>query len=446
MGQGRRALLLTLASVVALAALAAGDGVALAPTAQPGAAKLGVSRTAALPGERIRLSGRGFAPASRVRLLFAGRLLKRVRAGRRGRFRTRFTVPQRAAGSYRLEARFAGGRVRLRFRVLVLPDPPEQPLPDPVPPPAPPQEPPPEPQPEPLTLVAAGDIACRPDLSVTAERCRQAGTAQRTIALAPDAVATLGDAQYENGELANYLASYDPTWGAFKSITRPATGNHEYQGDPERDSAPGHFGYFGAAAGDPSEGYYSYELGSWTIFALNSGSIDYTRTGGGAALPDDCWPVSCAAGSPQESWLRDSLAELPDDACVIGYWHHPLISSGWGGLPRDHPEVQPLYDALYDNGAELALTGHAHNYERFAPVDAAGVPDPAGVREFVVGTGGRNLFTDPSLPRPTSERLETAFFGVLELTLSEQAYSFRFVAEDGSVVDQGSGACQDRPG
>jgi hypothetical protein len=397
-----------------------------------------------MPGEVVRVLGRGFPRRTRARLLLAGRLLHRLRTGRRGGFRTKFTVPERAAGSYRLVARAGGKRVRIRFRVLLRPLPAASPLP---PPPAPEPEPAPEPapEPEPVTLVAAGDIACRPELTVTPARCRQATTAQLVTGLAPDAVATLGDAQYENGELINYQTVYDPTWGAFKSITHPATGNHEYQGDPERDTAEGHFTYFGTAAGEPEKGYYSYELGSWTVFALNSGSIDYTRTGGGADLPDDCWPVSCADGSAQETWLRTELAQLADDACVVAYWHHPLISSGWGGMPRDHPEMEPVYDALNDHGAELALTGHAHNYERFAPVDSAGSADPAGVREFIVGTGGRNLFADTSVPRPESEVLVTDKFGVLELELLEQAYAFRFIAEDGTVVDEGSGACHDRP-
>jgi hypothetical protein len=407
----------------------------------PGKPALTLSRNAGLPGEHVRVRGRRFPARARVSLSFAGRRLRTVRTRRRGRFSARIEIPERAPGRYFVKARSGRLVAKIRFRALARPSappPPPAPVPEPPPPPPPP--------PEPVTLVAAGDIACIPGMSVTSARCHHGTTAQLVTNLAPDAVATLGDAQYEDALLTDYEQSYDPTWGAFKAITRPATGNHEYQGDPERDTAPGHFGYFGTAAGDPAKGYYGYQLGSWSIFALNSGSIDYTRTGGGADLPDDCWPVSCALGSPQETWLRAQLEQLPDDACVIAYWHHPLISSGFNSMPRDHPEMQPVYDALYDNGVELALTGHTHNYERFAPVDSAGVAGPAGVREFVVGTGGRNLFTDPALPvRPTSQRLETTKFGVLELELSAQAYAFRFIAEDGTVFDSGSGTCHGRP-
>ena len=294
--------------------------------------------------------------------------------------------------------------------------------------------------------MAAGDVACRPDLSETAARCRQAHTASLVESLAPDAVAALGDNQYEHGELENFLASYDPTWCRFKAITWPAVGNHEYEGDPERDSAPGYYEYFGAAAGDPAEGYYRQSIGEWTIFVLNSGAIDYTRTGGGSAEPDDCWPVSCAAGSEQEAWLRSELESLPDDSCVLAYWHHPRYSSGYGGITRDYPETAPLYRALHEHGAELVLVGHAHNYERFEPMDADAAVDPAtGITEFVVGTGGRSLFTDPGVRRETSEQLYTDAFGVLELTLEPGAWSSRFVTEAGETRDESSGACHPPP-
>ena len=173
-----------------------------------------------------------------------------------------------------------------------------------------------------------------------------------------------------------------------KAITWPAVGNHEYEGDPERDSAPGYYEYFGAAAGDPAEGYYRWTLGEWTIFVLNSGAIDYTRTGAGSAEPDDCWPVSCAAGSEQEAWLRSELESLPDDSCVLAYWHHPRYSSGYGGITRDYPETAPLYRALHEHGAELVLVGHAHNYERFEPMDADARGRP-GDRDHRVRRGNR---------------------------------------------------------
>jgi hypothetical protein len=295
-------------------------------------------------------------------------------------------------------------------------------------------------------LVAAGDIACRPELVETATACRHARTANLVESLAPDAVAVLGDNQYEHGELANFMAVFEPTWGRFRHVTHPAVGNHEYEGDPERDQAPGYFSYFGPAAGEPAKGYYRWELGGWTLFVLNSGAINWTRaTGGNPSLPDDCWPVSCAAGSEQELWLRAELEALPDDACAIAYWHHPRFSSGFGGANQPHPETGPLFADLYLQGVELLLTGHSHNYERLTPVTPEGIPDPGGVRQFVVGTGGRNLHTETGPQLTISEVLRTDVFGVLELTLEPGAYTARFVGEDGLTVDQSSGTCHPPP-
>ncbi len=295
-------------------------------------------------------------------------------------------------------------------------------------------------------MVAAGDIACRPsDPPNQPLTCRHGPVSDRVIALDPDVVALLGDVQYEHATTEELAGSYDPTWGRFKSITRPAVGNHEYEGAPDRSSADGYYGYFGAAAGDPSAGYYTYPVGDWQAIALNTGALAYTRRSDNA-LVDDCFPVSCATGSPQETWLRSVLDSLPRDRCVVAYWHHPRYSST---NPFDHPELTAVYDALRDGGVELALTGHSHAYERFAPMDAFGAVDSAyGVRELVVGTGGKDRrFADDTPSRAGSEfRLPNAQgFGVLELELAADRYELRFVAENGEILDQGSAGCHGPP-
>jgi hypothetical protein len=428
----------------------------MASAAQSAPAKptLSVSRTVVAPSTRVAVAGHGFPARALVRLAFAGRRVARLRTGPRGGFRVRIRVPRGlAAGRYTLAARARGVVVRRRLRVRLtsllsqpLPEQPPPVLQAPAPDPPPPPEPDPPPPPDPITLVAAGDIACRPDLVETATACRQARTANLVESLAPDAVAVLGDNQYEHGELENFLAVFHPTWGRFGAITHPAVGNHEYEGDPERDQAPGYYSYFGGAAGDPAKGYYRWQLGGWNVFVLNSGAINWTRaSGGNPSLPDDCWPVSCAAGSEQEGWLGDELDALPDDACVLAYWHHPRFSSGFGGANQPHPETGPLFADLYEHGAELLLTGHSHNYERFAPLTPDGVANPAGVRQFVVGTGGRSLHTNTGPQAAGSEVLRTDVFGVLELTLEPGAYSARFVGEDGAVVDETSGTCHPPP-
>jgi len=299
-------------------------------------------------------------------------------------------------------------------------------------------------------MVAAGDIACSPSDAFNGadNRCRHAQVSDRVLALNPDVVAPLGDIQYEFGRLVDFNSVYGPTWGRFKSITRPAVGNHEYEAPetPQRDSAPGYFGYFGAAAAPP-DGYYAYDIGDWRAIVLNTGALAYTRaSGGGSSLPDDCHPVSCAAGSPQETWLRDELDSLPPDKCVVAYWHHPRYSST---NPFDHPELTAVYEALRDGGVELALTGHSHYYERFAQMDANDNADPEfGVREFVVGTGGKDRRFNENVTFKEESELHlpnAAGFGVLELELKAQGYDFRFVGENGTVRDSGSDTCHGRP-
>jgi acid phosphatase type 7 len=424
----------------ALAGLCALLLMAPAAAAQP---RVKLTRAAAEPGERVVVAGYGFTRAARVRIVLAGQTLRRGRTGPRGGFRLAFRVPDRAARAYRLRVWVRGRLVRRRFRIRAVPD---LPAPNPSPTTTPPQiavaeAPVAPPAPEPPTLVAAGDIACRPGQPEIDTACRHARTANLVESLAPDAVAVLGDAQYEHGELLNFQTVYDPTWGRFKAITYPAVGNHEYEGDDERDEAPGYYTYFGAAAGDPLKGYYRWTLGAWTLFVLNSGAINYTRdTGLRPELDDDCHPVSCKAGEPQETWLRNELAALSADSCVLAYWHHPRFSSGFSSRNQPHPETEPLFDALYDHGAELILSGHSHNYERFEPLTPGGAPDPGGITQFVVGTGGRSLHV-PGPQLETSEVLRADVFGVLELTLASGGWSSRFLAEDGSLVDQAAGGC-----
>jgi hypothetical protein len=434
----------------ALAGLCALLLMAPAAAAQP---SVKLTRAAAEPGERVVVAGHGFTRAVRVRIVLAGHTLRRGRTGPRGGFRLAFRVPDRAAGAYGLRVWVRGRLVRRRFRIRAVPAEaspgslPESTQDEPAPGPAQPQPatgaptpatrpiPPTPPSTEVATLVAAGDIACRPELPETDDTCRHARTAALAERLAPDAVAVLGDTQYEHGEFENFQLAYDPTWGRFKAITHPAVGNHEYEGDPDRDDASGYFDYFGAAAGDETKGYYRWALGAWTVFVLNSGAINYTRdTGLRPELPDDCWPVSCDADSEQVQWLRAELATLPAASCVLAYWHHPRFSSGFGGRHQPHPETEPLFDALQDHDADLILAGHSHNYERFKPLSLG------GLTQFVVGTGGRSLHV-PGPQLTTSEVLRADVFGVLELTLASGRWSSRFLAEDGSLVDQAAGDC-----
>lgn len=275
-------------------------------------------------------------------------------------------------------------------------------------------------------IAAAGDIACdpaNPDYNQgngTPNTCRMGETAEIIAGRRPTAVLTLGDNQYEDGALAKYQVSYEGSWGRFKTITHPSVGNHEYG----TRGAAGHFAYFGAAAGDPAKGYYSFDLGAWHLIALNSNC----RFVGG-----------CGSGSPQERWLREDLAANGRKACVLAFWHHPRFSSGPHGSDAT---MEALFRTLYDGGADVALSGHDHGYERLAPVNAEGQPDPArGVRQFVAGTGGRSHY--PFMRVVFSSEVRNAnTFGVLMLTLHPASYDWEFVPERGKMfTDRGSTAC-----
>lgn len=267
------------------------------------------------------------------------------------------------------------------------------------------------PSPGSATLVGAGDIAS----------CWSEGD-EATAALLdaiPGTVFTTGDNAYERGTRREFIRCYDPGWGRHRDRTRPVPGNHEYL----TKGAAGYFRYFGPAAGGRDTGWYAYDLGAWRVYALNS---NCPEVGG------------CGAGSPQLAWLEADLATHPR-ACVLAYWHHPLFSSGrHGGLG----DVRPLYQALYDAGAEIVLGGHEHSYERFAPQAPDGVLDEArGIVQIVVGTGGRSLFEFRG-QEPNSIVRDARTFGVLRLTLEAGRYAFEFVpVPGGTFSDSGSRAC-----
>ncbi len=274
-------------------------------------------------------------------------------------------------------------------------------------------------------IAAAGDIACDPyhqefnNGSGGSLVCRMQATAALLSTYKPAAILALGDLQYEDGDLLKFKDSYDRSWGRFKQITRPAVGNHEYG----VAGASGYFAYFGPLAGDRHKGYYSYEIGSWHLIALNS----------------NCGHVEgCGEGSPQERWLRADLAAHAG-ACILAYWHHPRFSSGWHSSDRAY---RAFWEALYQAGAALVLDGHDHDYERFARQDPDGRPDPTrGIREFVVGTGGRSIYFFRTV-QPNSEIRYSGGFGILVLTLHPGEYEWKFVSEAGkSFSDAGRDSC-----
>lgn len=260
----------------------------------------------------------------------------------------------------------------------------------------------------PPVLVGAGDIAS----------CSSSGD-EATAAILdslPGIVFTAGDNVYPRGRAADFANCYAPSWGRHKGRTFPAPGNHDYGTRGARD----YFAYFGDHAGSPGAGYYRYTLGAWDVFVLNS-------------------QIETRPGSNQVRWLRAQLAATRRP-CQVAIMHHPRFSSGrHGGLRR----MGAIWDALYEGNADVVIAGHDHIYERFAPQTPGGAPDSArGIREFIVGTGGSNLYPLRERPARNSEVRHNDTFGVLVLTLHARSYDWRFVpATRGGFSDSGSGVC-----
>jgi hypothetical protein len=258
------------------------------------------------------------------------------------------------------------------------------------------------------TIVGAGDIS-------DCNNNNDEATA-KLLDATPGTVVLMGDNAYENGTATEYNNCYDPTWGRHKARTKPSAGNHEYN----TAGATGYYGYFGSAAGDPAEGYYSYDLGDWHVVVLNSN-------------------IARDATSAQIAWLRADLT-ANTKSCTLAYWHHPRYSSGSGH--GNNTSVQPFWDVLYEFNADVILNGHDHDYERFAPQNAAGALDNVrGIREFVVGTGGRALYALGTL-KANSEVFNASTYGVIRMTLSAGSYSWQFMPVAGQTfTDSGTSSC-----
>jgi hypothetical protein len=271
-------------------------------------------------------------------------------------------------------------------------------------------------------VAAAGDVACAPPGTPGATTCHQQATAELIKAIDPTKVLMLGDAQYETGTLANFSTVYDPSWGAFKAKTLVTTGgSHDFYGGGD------FFTYFGTAS-MPRGAYnpFSYELGNWHIISLNSYCED-SNVGG------------CGTGGSQYSWLQADL-EANTKPCTLAMWHEPYWTSGY--RHNNDTVTRPYLDLLYEHRADLLLTGHEHEYERFFPQRPDGTLDANGIRAFVVGTGGKSLETAWGTIEPNSAARQRDTFGVLELTLHSSSYDWRFVPEAGQTyTDTGSDSC-----
>jgi hypothetical protein len=263
-----------------------------------------------------------------------------------------------------------------------------------------------------VVIAAAGDIS--PD-----QIAEQKATSEIVLAGDFDAVVLLGDDQYPAGSLEGFQKFFHPTWGRFKDKIWPSAGNHEYA----TPGAKGYFDYFGARAGEPGKGYYSFDLGSWHLIALNTS--------------DGCKAVPCGEGSEQLKWLEEDL-QKSDKKCTLGFWHYPRFSSGPHG---DFADIIPVWNVLTAHGVDLVLNGHDHLYERFPSLTPQGVPDEKGIAEFVVGTGGAENYP-VAVRHAHSAVVDAHAHGVLALALGPEGYAWDFLAAPGSTfTDRGEGKC-----
>jgi len=261
------------------------------------------------------------------------------------------------------------------------------------------------------TLVAVGDIACPPGSTPTTTTCRQAATASYAASLKPTWVLPLGDLQYEKGSLDGFRNSYDKSWGALKSITKPVVGNHEYL-------TPGAAGFYGYFSTVDKRGYYVFQVGGWRVYVLNS----------------NCDKMDCGT---ENLWFNQQLRDHPA-ACTLMAMHHPRYSSGLehgsSAIPR------PFWRTAYQHRVDVALAGHDHDYERFRRMDGDGVHRAKGIVSFVSGTGGKSLY-HVGQRRPYSRYFQARRFGVLKLTLGAGTWSWNYRTTGGTSLDSGSRRC-----
>ena len=260
-----------------------------------------------------------------------------------------------------------------------------------------------------VKVVAVGDIACAPGEATDSGRCQQQATADLVGRIDPKRVIVLGDLQYESGRLADFRASYDTSWGAYKGRTLALPGNHEYN----TSGAVGYYRYFRQT----TPGYRAVTVNGWRVYLLNS----------------NCDHIDCGA---ERAWFRADLAAHPV-TCSLMAAHFPRYSSGQHGSTKS---MTRFWRIAHNHGVDLALAGHDHDYERFAPMDADAHLVDDGITSFVSGTGGKSLYKRNG-SAPGSQFFRSTTFGVLVLKLGDGEFAWRFHTTKGTVRDSGSSSC-----
>ncbi len=275
----------------------------------------------------------------------------------------------------------------------------------------------------PKTVVAVGDISCDPNDTNRSKPnyCQDAKVAELVKKLNPDALLLLGDLQYLDGALVKFQNTFSKNWSQFKNIRYPTPGNHEYV----TAGAAGYYQYFKNSPIDVSKGYYGFNLGKWNIISLNSNCDD---AGG------------CSTTSTQNKWLEQDLS-ISKASCTLAFWHHPRFTSGEYRNNDDSKNRSiNFWNVLTADKADIVLNGHDHLYERYAKQLGTGQQSVSGIRQFVVGTGGKSLYNQ-SGTTTNSEKVIDGQFGVLKLDLYENSYKWQFININNQILDQGTGQC-----
>jgi PKD repeat protein len=238
----------------------------------------------------------------------------------------------------------------------------------------------------------------------------------------------LGDLVYPAGTAAAFKNCYTPSWGRFRSKTRPVLGSHEYDAS---STATAYFDYFNGVgvtkgrAGPRGKGYYSWNPNAyWHVIVLNTNTAY----------------VSTRSGSAQDSWLAADLA-ANTRPCILAMWHHPrFFSQASAPLAPPPGYTNPLWQRLYAARADLILNASMHHYERFARQRPDGTADPNGIRQIIVGTGGASGASFGAIEANSEVRGNT--MGVLTVKLGEGSYSWSYASIPSKAFkDAGTTSC-----
>lgn len=280
-----------------------------------------------------------------------------------------------------------------------------------------------------FTMVGAGEITtCQSDAGPSGT----AAIVRGILDADTGAIAfTVGNNLADATPGTTYATCFDPKWGSFKSRTRVALGNGDYEGGR---GPTGVYGYFGASTGPAGSGWFSFDKGNWHIVVLNTSTWER-----GAEATFGITATLTRVPSEQVDWLTADLAANTKPCVAVISWERRIYRSGSNAIGRNS-NMRPMANIMYENGVDLLISAKDKLYARFAPMNPeSATPDlVGGLRQFLVGTGGRTLDSPIAGDLPAGQEVEIRNWGVLKLTLAESSYSWEFInTTPGGAADSG---------